>query len=81
MRPVERFDELARELHALRLAARQRGRGLAEGDVAEAHVGQGLEGAADLRVVLEEQERLVHGQVQDVGDREVVVLDLRGSRR
>ena len=68
--------ELPRQLDALRLPAREGGRGLAEGDVAEADVGQGLEGAADLRVVLEKQQGLVHGQVEDVGDREVVVLDL-----
>ena len=46
MRPVERFDELARELDALRLAARERRRRLAERDVAEADVGERLERAA-----------------------------------
>ena len=65
---MERLRQLARELHALGLAAGEGGRGLAEGDVAEAHVGQRLQGAADLRVVLEELERLVHRQVQHVGD-------------
>ena len=43
------LGQLARELDALRLAAGEGGRGLAEGDVAEADVGQGLQRAADLR--------------------------------
>ena len=62
------LGQLGRELDALRLAARERRRALAEVDVAEAHVVQRLELGEDPRLVLEELERLGHGEVQHVGD-------------
>ena len=49
--------ELGRELHALRFAARERGRGLAELDVAEADLAQGDELLADARDGLEQLAR------------------------
>ena len=52
--------ELARELHALRFAARERRRRLAERDVAEADLAQRLEPLADARDGLEQLERLLH---------------------
>ena len=47
--------QLGRELHALRLAAGERRRALAEVDVAEPDVVQRLELLADARLVLEER--------------------------
>ena len=49
------LGQLGGELHALRLAAGQRRRGLAEVDVAEPDVVQRLELLADARLVLEER--------------------------
>ena len=69
-------DELARELHALRFAARQRRRGLAERDVPEAHLAQRLELVGDARDGAEEVRRLLHRDGERVGDREAAVLHL-----
>ena len=52
--PGRDLRQLGRELDALRLAARQRRRRLAEADVAEADVVERLQPPADLRDVLEE---------------------------
>ena len=60
--------QLLGELDALRLAAGQRRRRLAEVDVVEADAGQGLELLPDRRHVAEELERLADGQVEHVGD-------------
>ena len=46
--------QLARELHALRLAARERGRRLAQREVPEAHLAQRLEPVGDARDGVEE---------------------------
>ena len=57
------------ELHALRLAARERRRRLAERHVVEADVVQRLQAAADLRDLREERERLLDRHLEHVGDR------------
>src|SRR5512133_882247 len=54
------LGELGRELDALRLAARERRRALAEVDVAESDVVHRLELLAHARLVLEEGERVLH---------------------
>ena len=68
MRPVARLPSSVDELHPLRLAARQRGRGLAEPHVAEADVDQRLQVPRDRRLVGEELERLLDRQVEHLGD-------------
>ena len=68
--------QFLRQLHALRLAAAQRRRRLAELDVAEADVLQRPQLVGDRREVLEQRQRLVDGQVEHVGDRLAAVLDL-----
>ena len=60
--------ELGRQLHPLRLAARQRRRGLAEPHVAEPDVDQRLQVPGDRRLVGEELERLLDRQVEHLGD-------------
>ena len=68
--------QLLRKLHALRLAARERGGALAQVDVAQPHVMQGLQLVLDARDVGEEGQGLVHGHVQHVRDGLAVVGDL-----
>ena len=69
--------QLARQLHALRLAARQRRGRLPELDVAEPHVVERLQLALDRRDVLEEVQRLLDRHVQHVGDVAALVGDLQ----
>ena len=61
--------QLGRELDALRLAARERRRGLAELDVVEPDVVQRLEPPAQLRDLREELQRLLDRHLEHVGDR------------
>src|SRR5690606_11564648 len=69
--------ELARELHALGLAARElRGR-LAELHVAEPDVVQRHELVADLRHILEEVERLLDVHIEHIRDRLALVENLQ----
>ena len=68
VRPVAFLASSFDSLIALRLAARQRGRRLAQLDVAEADLAQRLQLLPDLRDVLEELARLRHRHVEDVGD-------------
>src|SRR5918996_1510344 len=70
--------QLRGQLHPLRLATRQRRRGLAHLDVPEPHVREGLEVAGDHRDVPEELQGLVHAHGQDVGD--AAVLDPHRQR-
>ena len=74
--PGRDLRQLGRELHALRLPAGQRRRGLAEPDVAEPDGVQRLQAAADLRDVLEELERLLDRHVEHVGDALALELHL-----
>src|SRR4051794_14418119 len=71
------LGELRRELHPLRLAARQRGRRLSETDVVEAHVAQGSQATVDLGDLLEEVDRLLDRHLEDVGDRLALEPDLQ----
>ena len=68
MRPVALLGQLLRQLDPLRLAARQRGRRLAERDVAEADLAQRLQLLPDLGDVLQELAGLRHRHVEHVGD-------------
>src|SRR5262245_6429968 len=68
--------ELLRQLNALGLAARQSGRRLAELDVAQSDVLQRAELVGDSREVLEQGQRLVDRQIEDVGDRFAAIFDL-----
>ena len=65
------------ELHALRLAARQGRRLLADMDVAEADLLQGQELVADHRHGLEELDALVDRHLQHVGDRLAAEVDFQ----
>ena len=62
------LGQLAGQLDPLGLAARQRGRRLAQAHVAEADVDDRLHVAGDGRLVGEELERLLARQVEHVGD-------------
>jgi len=68
--------KLGRELHALRLTARQLRRRLSEPDVAEADVVQRAQLDLDPRHVLENLEGLVDRKLENVGDRMAAELDL-----
>ena len=70
--------QLGRELDPLRLAAGEGRRRLAEVDVAEADVEQGLELGADLGDRREELERLGDGHLEHVRDGLALVVDLEG---
>ncbi len=61
--------QVAGELEALRLAAGERGHGLAEAQVVEAHVREGLQAREHLGVAREELDCLGDGHVEHVGDR------------
>jgi hypothetical protein len=68
--------EFAREFHALRFAARQRRRALAQLDVGEADVHQRFEFAREHGHGLEQLERVFDGHLKHVGDRVALVGDL-----
>ena len=69
--------QLLRELDPLRLAPAQRRRRLAELDVAEPDVLESAELPGDRREILQQRQRLIDGQVEDVGDRLAAILDLQ----
>jgi hypothetical protein len=77
VRPVARAT-VPWQLDALRLAARQRGRLLADLDIAEADALQRFQLVADRRHGLEEVARLLDRHVEHVGDR--LVLELHFQR-
>src|SRR4029077_738481 len=68
--------ELSCELHALRLAAGEGRRRLAERDVAEADLPQGLELVGDPRDGAEEIRGLLHRDRERIGDRQAAILHL-----
>ena len=70
--------QLVGQLDPLRLAARQGGGALPQGDVAEADVQQGLQFAGDLGLVGEKDHCFLHRHVQHIGDGLFLVLDLQG---
>ncbi len=76
-RPGGDLRQLGGQLHALRLAARQRRGRLAEADVAQADVVERLQLPADLGDVVEELDRLLDGHVQHVGDRLALEADVQ----
>src|ERR1700733_954709 len=69
------FGKLASKLHALRFAAGQRGSGLAEMDVAEAHVDQSLEFLVDGWDVFEDGDGVGDWQIEEVSDGVAVEFD------
>src|SRR3989442_1489735 len=71
-----RERELACDLQALRLAAGQRGRGLAELQVSEPDLLQVPQGARQPRLAVEALQRLVHGPLEHVVDRAAAELHL-----
>ena len=70
--------ELAAELDSLRFAARERGRRLAEREVAKADIDEGLNDLSELTVVPEELGGLVDGCLENVGNRLVLKSDAQG---
>ena len=68
------LGELAGELHALGFAAGERGGGLAEMDVAEAYVDEGLQLLVDGGDVFEDGDGVFDRQVEQVGDAVAVEL-------
>lgn len=72
------LGELARQLDPLRLAPRERGGRLAEPDVGEAHVHQGLQLARHRRHRIEELAGIFHRHLEDLVDVLALVLHLQG---
>src|SRR5690606_1473038 len=70
--------QLGGELDALRLAAGERGRGLAEPDVAQPDVVERGQVALARRDRVEELQGLLDRHVEDLGDRLALVVDLQG---
>ena len=62
------LGEFGRELHALRLATGEGGRALAEVDVAEPDPVQRLQFVMDPRLVLEDGERVLDGELEHLAD-------------
>ncbi len=77
---LRRLGEVAGELQALRLAARQRRHRLAEAQVIEADVGQRRERGEHLGMLAEHVQRLVHGELQHVGNRTPIPLKFKDFR-
>jgi len=72
------LGELAGELHALGFAAGERSGGLAEVNVAEAYVDEGLEFDVDGGDVFQDGDGVGDGEVEEVGDGVAVELDGEG---
>ena len=68
--------QLARQLHALRLASAQRRRRLPQLDVAETDILQRAQLVRDRRDIFEQRQRLVDGEVEYLGDRLAAVMHL-----
>ena len=66
------------ELHPLGLAAGQRGGALAQADVPQPHVHEGLQLVGQHGDGRKEPQRLLHGHVEHVGDAVPLVVDLEG---
>ena len=76
--PCGPLAELLAQLHALGLAAGEGGRALPQADVAEAHVDQRLQLVGQHGNGCEEDQGLLHGHVQHIGDALALVVDLQG---
>ena len=72
------FGQEAREFEALRFAARERGHGLAQAHVLQAHVNDGLQGADDFSVLREQGRGFADGEFQNVRDVEPAGLAAHG---
>jgi len=72
--------ELTGQFHPLGLPTGQGWGRLAQRDVTEPHINNGLELTADLRLGGEEVQRLLNLHVQDLGDVLPLVVDLEGFR-
>src|ERR1019366_4911127 len=70
--------EFLGQLDTLRLAAGERGGGLSEVDVAQAHVVQRLQLDADLRQVFHQRQGVLDGGFQQIGDGVALELHLQG---
>src|ERR1700683_42164 len=70
------LGQLAREFHALRLAARERGGVLAQAHIREPHVGERMQLAGRCRHVLEEARRVFHRHLEHLVDVLATVTDL-----
>ena len=75
--PRRAARQFRRELHALRLAARERRRTLPKLDVTEPNVGNDLELRLDARDILEELHSFVNRHGEHVGDRLSLVAHLK----
>ena len=65
-----RFGQKARQLQALRFTPRERGHGLAQAHVVQAHIHDGLQLGHHLAVLPKELHGLGHGEVQHIGHAE-----------
>src|ERR1700729_2827842 len=72
------LGELAGKFHALRFAAAEGGGALAEVDVSEADVNEGLKLLPDQRHIGEDRERVFNGEFENVGDG--VAVEFYGER-
>ena len=72
------FRQLRRQFHALGLATRQGRCLLAEVDVSQANVVQGLQLAPDRRDAAEKLQCLLHCHIQHIGDGFAFVFDVKG---
>ncbi len=75
-RTAAHLDQVPRQLQALRLAPGERGHGLPEPQVIEAHVRQRLQARHHVLLAREEGERLVHRELEHLGDGAPVHLHL-----
>ena len=69
--------EFGGQFDALGFAAGQRGRRLAQMDIAQADIVQGLQLVLDGGDIGEEFQRFFHGHIQDIGDRFAPVADVQ----
>ena len=76
-RRVGRIAQLGRELDPLRLAAGKRGGSLTELDISKSHLAQAIEHAVDLRMRVEELQRVFDRCFEHIGDGLAAVLDFK----
>ncbi len=73
------LDQVAGQLQALRLTAGQRRHRLTQLHIVQPHIGQRLQRAHHVHVLREQTHRFGHGQLQHVGDAELLVEPLDGD--
>jgi len=79
-RALESGEQMADELDSLGFAAAESRAGLAELEVAQAGVGQGLQGALDFRHAGEEIQRFLNRKLEHLGDVFAAIFDVEVSR-